>query len=193
MNTPTKIIVHHTGGVQGNPHASTRHHTAETVNRHHMTLWPRFISKLGWHVGYHYIIEATGKTVQCRGTSEEGAHTIGMNKSSIGVCLTGNFDTEFPTRKQQDAFVKLFKGIKKDYPHITVYDIEPHRKYARKSCFGTQLPDDYFQKIVTADLPQKDKLAEKVQHEERAKMLTLIETLRQLIALLSAQLARKYE
>jgi N-acetylmuramoyl-L-alanine amidase len=190
----TKTIIHHTGSVQGNPYASTRHHTAEIINAHHKTLWPDFISSLGWYVGYTYVIEASGKTVQTRATNETGAHTIGMNNSSIGICLTGNFDVELPTKEQEDALVKLFYKLKEEFSHLTPYDVVPHRHYSTKSCFGNKLPDDYFQKIITASLKPKEKVEEKVQYDERARMLKLIELLKKLIALLSSQIGgRNYE
>lgn len=194
MSRPTKIIVHHTGGTQNDPKASTLHHTVEIINAHHKTLWSDFVSSLGWHVGYTYVIESDGETTQCRSHNETGAHTIGMNNSSIGICLTGNFDMEMPTKKQLYSFLELWHKLKTEYPNLTVYDIVPHRNYSTKSCFGKNLPDDYFQKIVKNSLEPTQNVIEKEQYEERTKMLKLIEYLKQLIALLSSQLGGgKYE
>lgn len=41
------------------------------------------------HIGYHYVIETTGKIVRGRSLSETGAHAKGQNTNSIGICLVG--------------------------------------------------------------------------------------------------------
>ncbi len=41
------------------------------------------------HVGYHDVIHVDGVTVQGRSLLEVGAHTIGQNANSIGICLIG--------------------------------------------------------------------------------------------------------
>ncbi|MBZ4369940.1 N-acetylmuramoyl-L-alanine amidase, partial [Mycobacterium tuberculosis] len=58
------------------------------------------VSSLGFYVGYHYVIEKSGNLLTARRESEIGAHTIGQNESSIGICLVGNFDVETPTQQQ---------------------------------------------------------------------------------------------
>lgn len=160
MNNPIKIIVHHTGGTDRLPRTSTAHHTVDIIDETHKTRWPGFTSKVFknknkefYHVGYHFVIEKDGKTTQTRGFSETGAHCIGMNTSSIGICLTGNFDVEMPSNAQIKAFKKLYNKIVKQYPNLHPQDIVPHRRYATKSCFGDLLPDNYFSGIITEATP----------------------------------------
>lgn len=141
MNKPTVIITHHTGGTDANPRADTSHHTVEIIDQSHKTRWPEFVSARGYWCGYHFFIDKTGKVTQTRDYTEEGAHTIGMNSSSIGVCFAGNFDVTVPTDAQLNAWFKLYDELLRRYPNIPTY---PHRKYATKTCHGRLLSDDYF-------------------------------------------------
>lgn len=155
LNKPNKIIVHHFGGTDAQPLADSSNATAQDVDSWHKQRWPGFTSRVFrnsknefYHVGYHYIIEKSGKIVQCRAISEEGAHCFGQNKSSVGVALAGNFDATLPTPAQNKAFKKLFNEIVTQVPTITKHDLYPHRRYATKTCFGNRLPDDYFTNLL---------------------------------------------
>lgn len=141
MNTPTVVITHHTGGTDASPLADSSFATVEDINAWHYVRWPNFVSKRGYHVGYHYVIEKTGKLTQTRNHNEEGAHVIGMNTKSIGVCFAGNFDLTLPTEEQMKTWYTLYGELLKQYPNIPTY---PHRKYANKTCHGNLLKDDYF-------------------------------------------------
>ena len=132
-NTPTVIITHHA--------ASMPWHTADDVNKWHYARWPNFKSERGFWTGYHYVIDKNGQITNTRYEYEEGAHTIGMNLRSIGVCFMGNFDKEYPTGAQIASWDRLYKELLTRYPSIPVV---PHRLYANKSCHGKLLPDDYF-------------------------------------------------
>lgn len=134
-NRPTKIITHHA--------LSAKHHTVADVDDWHALRWPGFVSRRGYHVGYHYVIDWNGTITQTRDHDEEGAHCIGQNKSSIGVCFMGNFDNHMPSQEQESAWVMLYDRIGNGMP------VYPHRKYATKSCHGALLTDDYFARMVT--------------------------------------------
>lgn len=157
VNRPTKIITHHA--------VSLKTHTAQDVDNWHRDRWPGFVSRAGYHVGYHYVIEWDGTIVQCREHDEEGAHTIGQNLSSIGVCFMGNFDQYMPSKAQESSWRGLYAKIGGQLPTY------PHRKYANKSCHGRLLSDDHFAKLV-----------------DREYLLTQIEQLKMLINRLQALL-----
>lgn len=46
-------------------------------------------------VGYHYVIEANGCVVNTRAWETVGSHCPGENHDSIGICLTGDEDTDW--------------------------------------------------------------------------------------------------
>lgn len=134
MNKPTVVITHHA--------LSRKDHTVKDVDNWHRERWPGFVSRSGWHVGYHYVIETNGTVTQTRAHEEEGAHTLGMNRSSIGVCFMGNFDLHYPSSEQIEAWDTLYRKLQAEFPGIPT---KPHRAYAPyKSCHGKLLPDDYF-------------------------------------------------
>jgi hypothetical protein len=147
----THIITHHSNGVLNDPMASTQHHTVDDINAWHKKRWPEFVSELGYHVGYHYVILPDGEVVQTRKDSEEGAHTIGMNQTGIGVLFVGNKsgpddDTPEMIRAWRDLAPKLMRRH-----NIPLKNIQPHRRYARKDCHGSKLSDDHYQKLLLED------------------------------------------
>lgn len=151
---PTYIIVHHTGGTALDPRADTSSHTFETINEWHRNQF-NFKSSLGFYCGYQYFIDKNGKITQARKDTEEGAHTLGRNKDSIGICLAGNFTVALPTKSQETALQGLLKQKVEEYS-IKLTNVVPHRFFAKyKDCYGSRLPDDWARKLVS--LPsQKD-------------------------------------
>lgn len=152
MNNPKYIIVHHTGGTDANPHADTSHHTFGVVDGWHKKLW-NFPSSLGHYIGYHYFIDSRGKVTQGRAHNEVGAHCIGYNDKSIGVCLAGNFDVSLPTREQEEALRMLLVRLMSE-EHIHIENIVPHRTFAKKTCYGSLLMDDWAQELVSYEVPR---------------------------------------
>ncbi len=160
MNKPTVVITHHA--------LSLPHHTERDVDNWHRARWPGFVSRKGDHIGYHYIINTDGRLYQAREHDEEGAHTLGMNTSSIGVCFMGNFDIHYPSPAQIQTWDELYRKLQEQYPLIPT---KPHRAYANKSCHGKLLPDDYF--------------------SSRQQKLSLIEDLKRRIAYLKSLIVKR--
>lgn len=131
-NNPQEIIIHHTGGTDSNILADTSHHGFELVKSFHKSK--------GWDtIGYHYFIEKDGDIWQGRPDNMSGAHCIGKNKTSIGICLAGNFDFSKPTQAQLESLKALVGQIKAKYG---ISKVEGHRKYATKTCPGKNFTDE---------------------------------------------------
>lgn len=146
MNKPEYIIIHHTGGTDANPLADTSHHTAAMIKQWHLAK--------GWQdIGYHWVIEKNGKVVKGRGESTDGAHTVGWNSKSIGICLSGNFDATYPTKEQETSLRTLLLDVMKRYV-IPKEKIYPHRKFANKTCYGKHLKDDWAQNLLKEPAPE---------------------------------------
>ena len=145
MNKPDKIIVHHEAPpviVSGNRFA--------IVNAFHKEKdFP--ISSLGYYVGYHYFIEKSGIIKQARLDSDTGAHTVGYNEDSIGICLAGNFDIELPTKEQEKSLRGLLvkKSKELSIPFSRVY---PHRIFATKTCYGSKLSDTWADDLLKEEI-----------------------------------------
>ena len=99
----------------------------------------------GWHVndnhwsdiGYHYVIELDGSIHTGRPESVIGAHCLGQNANSIGVCYVGGLAKDCKASKdtrtdaQKQALIELLKGLKEKYPNATIHG---HREFAAKAC-----------------------------------------------------------
>jgi N-acetylmuramoyl-L-alanine amidase len=92
----------------------------------------------GWSdIGYHYVIELDGSIQSGRPIEIIGAHTIGQNKGSIGICYVGgmNANMEEPkdtrTPAQKESLIKLINKLKAKYSNITIHG---HNEYAAKAC-----------------------------------------------------------
>ena len=97
-----------------------------------------------WHkqrgfsdIGYHYVIYLDGSVHTGRPESQVGAHCLGHNSHSIGVCYIGGVAKDGKTPKdtrtdaQKESLIKLIKELKAKYPKATVHG---HREYANKAC-----------------------------------------------------------
>ena len=100
-----------------------------------------------WHVedrnwsdiGYHYVIDRSGKVFDGRPEARVGAHVKGRNSNSIGICLIGGFggsagdifDNHF-TEEQEAALRKLIGQLQRRHTDIT--KISGHNQYSPKAC-----------------------------------------------------------
>lgn len=149
MNIPKYLIVHHTGGTDLNPLLDTSNHTAEQVDAWHKAK--------GWDgIGYNWYIEKSGLLKKGRDEAKTGAHAIGYNDKSIGICLAGNFDATLPTQEQINTLRKLLVEKMAQYG-IPKENIVPHRKFATKTCYGRKLSDDWAQKLLTEPIAESPK------------------------------------
>lgn len=148
MNKPEWIIVHHEAPPQIVDSARFN-----SVNEFHRSRgFP--LSKLGFYVGYHVFIEKTGALYRARNDDEIGAHTVGENANSLGICMAGNFNLELPTDAQRAVLKSQIKDwiLKFDIP---LDHIVPHRHFAQKDCYGKNLSDDWAQKLVEGTPDEK--------------------------------------
>lgn len=103
------------------------------------------LSKRGYYVGYHYLIERSGLVTQCRDLDEIGAHDQGENLNSIGICLAGDFTAMLPNEAQTKTAATIVAEIRAAY-FIPINRIEPHRWDDNTQCPGAFLPDNWLVK-----------------------------------------------
>jgi N-acetylmuramoyl-L-alanine amidase len=97
-----------------------------------------------WHrqrgfksIGYHYVINRKGGVETGRPENEIGAHTIGHNFDSIGICLAGGKRADEPkpdsnfTLGQLNALKLVVDSLLLKYPGARVFG---HRDFAPRDC-----------------------------------------------------------
>ena len=92
----------------------------------------------GWSdIGYHYVIELDGKVVEGRPVELVGAHCVGQNKFSIGVCYVGGMNKSMSkpkdtrTEEQKESIIKLIKKLRGRYGDLTIHG---HNEFSNKAC-----------------------------------------------------------
>ncbi len=99
----------------------------------------------GWGmIGYHYLIEPSGELKKGREETTIGAHCYGHNHDSLGICLAGNFDIEYPTREQEISLSKLLETLQEKYPKA---EIKHHRDFRNTHCPGKLLGGEWHKPI----------------------------------------------
>ncbi|AQW26539.1 TPA: SH3 domain-containing protein [Clostridium perfringens] len=124
-NNPNKIIIHNAD----HPNCSVY-----DVDRWH--------KGNGWSgIGYHYFIRKDGSVWTGRPENAKGAHTIGQNSSSIGICLEGALMREKPTRAQLNSLYYLISDIRARRGNLPVYG---HKDFNNTDCPGINFPLEQF-------------------------------------------------
>ena len=75
--------------------------------------------------GYHYYITRDGTVYQTRHEQLVGAHAVGYNQHSLGVCYEGGLNAQGKsadtrTAAQKRAMSKLIQQLKERYPNAKV-------------------------------------------------------------------------
>lgn len=96
----------------------------------------RWHRERGWSgIGYHYVIIndlhdhlADGTVQEGRPVSRQGAHVLGINDRSIGICCAGHGDQQPHTAAQRASLLHLLSELMDEYPHVTVDTVIGHRE-----------------------------------------------------------------
>jgi N-acetylmuramoyl-L-alanine amidase len=143
-----------------------RRQTTEYIIIHHSKSeldFPAFIRfrhmyLRGWEdIGYHYLVgngrllTKNGRVYAGRPEENVGAHAIGYNKNSLGICILGNFDRRYPELTQTSGLIKLLADKIRKYK-IPAKNILGHHEIAgvNKSCPGKHFDMDYLRAILTS-------------------------------------------
>lgn len=119
-----------------------------------------------WHkarrwsgVGYHFVIlndkhdlKSDGEIEIGRLTNKSGAHALGLNSCSLGICCVGHGDKVDFTKAQYESLYRLISGLMSEFA-ISVNNVIGHRElnslaekkiipsryHTSKSCPGTKI------------------------------------------------------
>ena len=91
----------------------------------------------GWGgISYNFLVFQSGNVYEGRGWGRTGAHTIGRNSSSVGICLVIDGEAHRPTDAAVEATIDLIaEGV--DLGHIAQsHERAPHDQFQQKVCPG---------------------------------------------------------
>ena len=111
----TQIILHH---------ADASNCTVEDIHRWHL-------QRTWAGIGYHYFVRKDGTIYRGRPENTVGAHAIGANGNSIGICAEGKYNQETMPEAQKKAIIELIADIKSRYGNLT---IKGHREVQATDC-----------------------------------------------------------
>jgi len=95
------------------------------------------VSVNGWSdIGYHFLISngynldgdptdeaPDGAILEGRSLDFVGAHVRDRNRGRIGVCLAGNFEDMYPTKRQLASLLRLLKDLRERFGDLP---LRPH-------------------------------------------------------------------
>ena len=105
LNKKIELLVVHCSDTPNNQNLS-----ANDIDKMHLGF--------GWDgIGYHKVINRSGKIEDGRPEYWVGAHVKGKNNISLGVCLIGK---DYFTKRQFRSLERVLKKWKKTYPYAKV-------------------------------------------------------------------------
>lgn len=128
-NMPDMIVLHH---------ADYSVYSIEEVHQLHLDK--------GWAgCGYHFFIRKDGSIYRGRPENSIGAHCLGVNSHSIGICAEGKYMTEQMPMSQRKAIIELCKHISSKYNLRAIYG---HRELYETDCPGVNYPLEFIKNSV---------------------------------------------
>ena len=132
------IVVHHT--------AAPPSQSVEDIHAYHQ--------EIGWiGIGYSLVQTADGVWREGRGIDTEGAHAKGYNRDTIGICLTGNFETRPVPDDRWLSLVSMCAALCRRYG-LSAADVRGHRELpgAATLCPGKYIDMDRLRREVSERL-----------------------------------------
>lgn len=108
----------------------------------------------GWTgIGYHFFVRKNGEIYRGRPIDKEGAHVLGKNSVSLGICAEGSFLRERMNEVQKKSICELLVYLKdKFYPNAQIVG---HGEVGDSNCPGINFPlkeiKDSYRKLAKAD------------------------------------------
>lgn len=161
---PKWIVIHHSATPDGQTydfesmkkyHMSYRHEgkTISHQEANKLVASGQKVTRPWRTIGYHLVVEEVKgnvEVIQGRNFNEEGAHALGFNDKSIGICIVGNYDKEPPTETKIFKGASLCRNLMREF-NIPVDQVIGHRetfaklnKSVQKTCPGSAFDMDLF-------------------------------------------------
>lgn len=96
-----------------------------------------------WHrqqgyacIGYHFVVDLDGTIEKGRDVTAVGAHCLGHNAESLGICYIGGLDgngkpKDTRTEAQKESMAELVRALKLQFKGS---EARSHKDFANKAC-----------------------------------------------------------
>ncbi|MBI3289150.1 MAG: N-acetylmuramoyl-L-alanine amidase [Elusimicrobia bacterium] len=138
-HNPSRFTLHHSDTAQTLAEGDTIA-AVKSIQDYHMIGRARAKLDAFDDIGYHFLIDGTGRVVAGRPAELVGAHAK-PNKDNIGLVLMGNFNTQQPLERQLDSLQRLLAFLAVKYhqdPKLRDF-LKGHQDYKATDCPGTNL------------------------------------------------------
>jgi len=132
-----RVTVHHSANYFRDTSPAAAAVQIRQIQREHM------VERGFADIGYHYLIDPSGRIWEGRDLHWQGAHARGdHNKGNVGICVLGDFvrgsHGQTPTEAQERALAALLNQAMHVWS-IPVEQIHTHRDFVQTECPGAQL------------------------------------------------------
>lgn len=119
----------------------------------------RWHRERGWEgIGYHYVVRLNGAVERGRDEGQTGAHCLGLNSRSLGVCLSGHGDYHGVPAAQWGKLIRLCVALCRKHGlaseavigHREVGRVAGPRWKTSKSCPGKMVDMDGVRAVVAS-------------------------------------------
>jgi len=146
MGRVTRVTIHHSGLRDDATQYGDCAVMMKKMQRQH-------VEDRGWaDIGYHFIIDRTGRVWEGRPLDLQGAHAGNndANAGNVGVALSGDFETQQPTAKQKQSLRKVVEGLMSAY-RVPASRLASHQEVKRAFRLSfTECPGKNLQPFVDA-------------------------------------------
>lgn len=89
-------------------------------------------------IGYHFLIDPSGRVWEGRPLSWQGAHVKDNNHGNIGICMLGNYEQQHLTEQQAHTLDHFLASTLRTY-RIQRNRVYTHREFRPTACPGRSL------------------------------------------------------
>lgn len=132
MRGVSRITIHHDG-------MSPFYATDQASAVHRLELIRRSHLGRGWaDIGYHYVIDPSGRVYSARPVALQGAHVKYNNEHNLGIMVMGNYESQQPTSAAQ-ATLASFLASRMSVHAVPAGRVQTHQEIRPTACPGRSL------------------------------------------------------
>ncbi|MEM9108585.1 MAG: peptidoglycan recognition family protein [Planctomycetota bacterium] len=133
MNGISKLTIHHDGMDPSYlTNKSAVGERIEQIRKYH-------VGENRWgDIGYHYIVDRSGRVWEGRPIQYQGAHVRNNNEHNIGILVLGNFDRQSPSNAQLKSLFNTTDALTQHH-RIKTNLVRSHQEINKTACPGKNL------------------------------------------------------